>query len=65
MTDLAISLPEETVATLREKALAYGVRAEDLMRAGIDRLLASPEEDFEEAVDYVLERNEELYRRLA
>ncbi|MEW6529299.1 MAG: DNA-binding protein [Thermodesulfobacteriota bacterium] len=65
MTDLTISLPEETLAKLREKASAYGVRAEDLVRAGIDHLLESPKEDFEKAVDYVLKKNEELYRRLA
>jgi hypothetical protein len=65
MIDLTISLPEETLAKLREKASAYGVRAEDLVRAGIDHLLTSPEGDFEKAVDYVLKKNEELYRRLA
>jgi hypothetical protein len=37
----------------------------DLVRAGIDHLLASPEEEFEKAADYVLKKNEELYRRLA
>ena len=65
MTDLTISLPEDKLAKLRERASAYGVSAEDLVRAGIDRLLESPEDDFRGAVDYVLKKNEELYRRLA
>jgi hypothetical protein len=35
------------------------------VRAGIDHLLESSEEEFERAADYVLKKNEELYRRLA
>jgi hypothetical protein len=65
MTDLKISLPEDKMARLTEKASAYGVSAEDLVLAGIEHVLESPEVEFERAVDYVLMKNEELYRRLA
>jgi antitoxin FitA len=65
MSDLTISLPEDELAKLREKAATYGVSAEELVRAGIDHLLESPEEEFQRAADYVLKKNEELYRRLA
>ena len=65
MNELTIRIPEEKLARLREKASACGVSAEELVRAGIDRLLAGPEEDFETAARYVLKKNEELYRRLA
>jgi hypothetical protein len=65
MTDLKISLPENKMARLTEKAAAYGVSAEDLVLAGIEHVLESPEEEFERAVDYVLMKNEKLYRRLA
>ena len=58
MTDITISLPEDTLAKLREKASMYGVSAEELVRAGIDRLLDSSEAEFEQAVDYVLRKNE-------
>ena len=38
---------------------------EELVRASVEELLASPEETFLEAVDYVLKKNQELYKRLA
>jgi len=65
MADITISIPEEKLAKLREKASACGVSAEEIVRAGIDRLFEGPEEDFERAATYVLKKNEELYRRLA
>ena len=65
MTDLKISLPEDKMARLIERASTYRLSLEDLVLAGIEHLLESPEEEFEKAVDYVLMKNEELYRRLA
>ncbi len=65
MTNITISLPEEKLAKLSEKAAVYGVTAEELARVGIEHLLESPEEEFNRAVDYLLMKNEGLYRRLA
>lgn len=65
MTELRIHLSEDKLAKLKDRAATYGVTPEDLVRAGIDRLLESPEGEFERAADYVLKKNEELYRRLA
>lgn len=65
MTDITITLPEERPAKLRQKAAEYGLSAEELVRASIDQLIGGPAEEFETAANYVLEKNEELYRRLA
>jgi hypothetical protein len=65
MSELTISIAEEKLARLREKDSACGVSAEELVSAGIDRLLEGPDEDFERAAAYMLNKNEELYRRLA
>jgi cytidylate kinase len=65
MTEIIISLPEEKLAIIREMASARGMSIEDFVRAGIDRLLGESGEDFEKAVDYVLKKNEDLYKRLA
>jgi antitoxin FitA len=65
MTEMTIHLPEDTLARLREKASAYGVSPEELVRAGIDHLLDSLADEFETTADYVLEKNKEFYRRLA
>ncbi len=39
MTDITVSFPEERLAKLREMAAAYGISAEELVRATIDQLL--------------------------
>jgi hypothetical protein len=65
MTDITLSFPEDRLAKLREMAAAYGISAEELVRASIDQLLGGPEEEFKRVADYVLNKNKELYRRLA
>jgi antitoxin FitA len=65
MADITITLTEEKLARLREKASSYGVSPEELAHACIDHLIGDSEGEFEKAVDYVLKKNEELYRRLA
>lgn len=65
MTAITISLSDERVAELREKATRLGIRPEDLVRASIDELLSEPDEALEKAMAYVLQKNTELYRRLA
>ena len=64
MGNITISLPEERMTKLKEIASGLGTTPEELVRASVEDLLGRPEE-FEKAVDYVLKKNEELYRRLA
>ena len=40
------------------------IRPEELARAGLDGFLARPREEFERAVESVLKKNADLYRRL-
>jgi uncharacterized protein YeeX (DUF496 family) len=65
MATITIALPEEHLVKLNEMARQLGVVPEDLVRVSIEELLARPEADFEQAVDDVLAKNAELYRRLA
>jgi antitoxin FitA len=65
MTEITINLPEERMAKLKEMAFSCGISPEELVRAGIERLLDEPEEEFRKAADYVPKKNEELYRRPA
>ena len=64
MSNITISLPENRMSRLKEMAAGLGTTPEELVRASVEDLLGRPEE-FEKAVDYVLKKNEELYRRLA
>jgi hypothetical protein len=65
MSTITVALPEERLAKLNEMARQLGIVPEELVRVSIEELLTRPEADFEQAVDYVLTKNAELYRRLA
>src|SRR6266704_5752660 len=64
MTTITISIPDDHLKRLQEIADRLGITLEELLRAGIEQLL-SQHETFQNAVDYVLTKNAELYRRLA
>jgi antitoxin FitA len=65
MTSITITLPDDRLRKLKEKATRLRVSPEELVRASVEELLERPEEDFQRALDYVLKKNAELYRRLA
>ena len=65
MSTITVAIPEERLVKLNEMARQLGVGPEELVRVSIEELLTRPEADFEQAVDYVLTKNTELYRRLA
>ena len=65
MDAITISLSNDDLAKLRELAHRHGITPEELARISIEEVLTRPEEEFQRAVDYVLGKNVELYRRLA
>jgi len=65
MTNITISISDDRMQQLREKANRFQVAPEELVRVSLEDLLARPEEDFRQALEYVLNKNAELYRRLA
>lgn len=65
MTTLTVSLPDEPMLRLKELAIEAGVAPEELLHASIVEWLARPKDDFAQAASYVLNKNAELYRRLA
>lgn len=65
MSAITIAIPDEHLARLEKIAARLGVSTEELVRLSIEELIARPDEQFERAVDYVLKKNAELYRRLA
>jgi hypothetical protein len=62
---VAIELTEPFAERLREEAARLGVAPEELARAAVNDLLGTQREDFRAAAEYVLRKNEDLYRRLA
>jgi hypothetical protein len=65
MTTITITLPSERLVELEGKAYRLGITPEDFVRVSVEELLARPDEAFQQTMDYVLEKNKELYFRLA
>lgn len=65
MKVLTIPISDESAVHLREVSSRLGVSQEDLARAGINDLLRRSDNNVRAAMEYVLNKNEELYRRLA
>ncbi|MBL8097859.1 MAG: hypothetical protein JNK81_01680 [Anaerolineales bacterium] len=65
MTTLTINLSDERVKRLQELAERFHVAPEDLVRVSLEDLLTRPMDDFQKVVEYVLNKNAELYKRLA
>lgn len=65
MSTITVTLSNEHLLELEAKAVRFAVTPEDLVRASIAELLARPDEAFQQAMNHVLQKNTELYRRLA
>lgn len=65
MTTITIPLSDERLERLKALAHQAGVSPEELARAGLEEWLGRSRQDFPQAARYVLEKNAELYRRLA
>ena len=62
---ISIRLNEEQSAQLEARARELGVDAQELAQAVVSDLLSRPAEDFDRAAQRVLDKNQELYRRLS
>ncbi len=65
MTSITIAVTDDVMMKLEALARRHNVAPEDLVRASVEELVASPEESFQEALDTILQKNETLYKRLA
>lgn len=50
---------------LNEMSMKIGVTPEELLRANVEEWLDEQKSDMSQASEYVLDKNQELYRRLA
>ena len=65
MTQITVSLSEEQTEHLKNLATFLGVDPNELARAACVDLVSQPSEDFQKAANYVLDKNRQLYERLA
>jgi hypothetical protein len=62
---IAIELPEPQAQKLRGEATRLGVRPDELATAAVVDLLNYETTEFDAAAEYVLAKNQELYKRLS
>jgi len=62
---IAFELPPAQAEKLNQEAERLGVPAAELARAAVSDLLATPDEEFRVVAQRVVQKNQELYRRLA
>ena len=65
MTRIIVEIDDNKAAILENKAKKFGLLPEQFVSASIEDLISQPEPDFEEAMRKVLDKNRELYERLA
>jgi hypothetical protein len=65
MKTISISLSDQQAAKLQVWADQAGVPPEELLRCRVEQFLEPSERSFQDAAQYILKKNEELYRRLA
>jgi hypothetical protein len=65
MTKITVEIDDNKAAILADKAKKFGLLPEQFVSASIEDLISRPEPDFEEAMRKVLDKNRELYERLA
>lgn len=65
MASITIDISESQLQKLQDLAKVHGIPPEALLRESIEDWLSSPKSEFTDAANYVLNKNAELYRRLA
>ncbi|WP_159788941.1 DNA-binding protein [Sodalinema gerasimenkoae] len=65
MTSITIDLSDSQFQKLQRLAQAYGVATDVLWKASLDDWLNVQQDNFDNAADYVLAKNAQLYRCLA
>lgn len=65
MTTFTITLPDKRAKELKKIAERFRLAPEELVRASLEELLTRPLDDFQKALERVLSKNADLYKRLA
>jgi hypothetical protein len=65
MKTLTLNLDDKKIDLLQKKAIELGLSLDDLLTATFDDLLSKPDDDFTNAMNFILKKNENLYKKLA
>ncbi len=65
MATVTVSLSDEEMRRLEELSKREGLTIEQMVRIGIHDFIGQPDESFRAATARIMQKNAELYRRLA
>jgi antitoxin FitA len=65
MVTITVRLPDDEAERLSMIASRLHVSAEELVAAGVRDFLGQPEDEVQKAIQYVITKNLDLYKRLA
>jgi antitoxin FitA len=65
MTSITIDIADDRFKKLHQLAQERGMSPEALLQTSVDTLLSDTKTELTQAANYVLQKNAELYRRLA
>lgn len=65
MATITVEIDDSKAKLLWEKAEKFGILPDQFVTASIEDLIGQPEAEFEEAMQKVISKNKELYKRLA
>jgi len=65
MVTITVTLSEDRLQKLQNLAKQFNIPTEELLRISFEELVARPQDDFQKALEYVLDTYKELYKRLA
>ena len=63
--NISVELSSVEAELLTSTAVRLGVRPEELVRVALSDALSRDSEEFRKAAEYILEKNRNLYQRLA
>jgi hypothetical protein len=65
MQSVTVNLPDQLAIKVKEAASKFGISPEEFIKSGVEEKLLLLDSDFRNAIEHVLNKNAELYRRLA
>jgi antitoxin FitA len=65
VASITITISDQQFQRVQQRAYELGLSPEEWVRISMDDWLSHPKSDFSQASSYVLEKNSELYQRLA
>jgi len=65
MESVIVNLPDQLAIKVKEAASRIGISPEEFIKSGVEEKLLLFDSDFRNAIEHVLNKNAELYRRLA